>query len=116
MIAVVKKEDDFSANFLLETSRRENFRDQIPFRKKSARLLAETDDRTIHSSAGASCQRGRLAAKDSLLQDRRHDHHRRGPGDTTNEKRCEKQTEYAAVEQRAQDVSGFDEVLHQTGK
>jgi hypothetical protein len=55
-------------------SSRQNFSNQISFRKKSARLLAETNNRSIHGSERASCPRGRFrAAKDSLLQDRRHD-------------------------------------------
>src|SRR5437588_12091984 len=74
MIAVVKEKDDFSANFLLEMSSGQNFGSQISFRKKSARLLAETDDRLIHGSERASCPGGRLrTAKDSLLQSRRYD-------------------------------------------
>ncbi|HEU0208721.1 MAG TPA: hypothetical protein VFQ78_07055 [Candidatus Udaeobacter sp.] len=48
MVTVVKKEYDFPASILLETSRRQNLGDQISLRKKSARLLAETDDRVIH--------------------------------------------------------------------
>ena len=78
MIAVVKEKDDFSANFLLEMSSGQNLGSQISFRKKSARLLAETDDRLIHGSERASCPGGRFrTAKDSLLQDRRHDQYGR---------------------------------------
>src|ERR1700758_4466402 len=79
MIAVVKKKDDFSANFLLETSSSLNFSNQISFRKKSARLLAETNNRMIHGSERASCSGGGRfhAAKDSLLQDRRDDQYGR---------------------------------------
>jgi len=74
MIAVVKEKDDFSANFLLEMSSGQNFSNQISFRKKSARLLAETNNRVVHGSERDSCPGGRLrTAKDSLLQDRRHD-------------------------------------------
>src|SRR5438105_7975557 len=73
MIAVVKEKDDFSANFLLEMSSGQNFGSQISFRKRSARLLAETDDRLIHGSERASCPGGRFrTAEDSLLQNRRH--------------------------------------------
>ena len=50
MIAVVKEKDDLSANFLLEMSSGQNFSKQISFRKKSARLLAETNNRSIHDS------------------------------------------------------------------
>jgi len=74
MITVVKEEDDVSADFVLETSSRQNFSEQESLRKKSARLLAETDNRVIHGSERVSYLRGRFrAAKHGLLQDRRHD-------------------------------------------
>ena len=50
MIAVVKEKDDFAANLLLETSSRHDFSDQKSLGKKSARLLAETNNRVIHAS------------------------------------------------------------------
>ena len=74
MIAVVKEKDDFSANFLLDASGCENLSDEISLGKKSARLLAETDNRVIHGSERVSYLRGRFrAAKHRLLQDWRHD-------------------------------------------
>ncbi len=39
MITIVKEEDDVSADFVLETSSRQNFSEQKSLRKKSARLL-----------------------------------------------------------------------------
>src|SRR5215472_694521 len=82
MIAVVKEKDDFSANFLLVMSSGQNFGNQISFRKKSARLLAETNNRLIHGPERASCLRGRFgAAKHGLLQDRRHDHYGCAPNE-----------------------------------
>jgi hypothetical protein len=50
VITIVKEKDNFSANFLLETPGRQNLSDQEPLRKKSARLLAETNNRVIHRS------------------------------------------------------------------
>ena len=74
MITVVKEKDDFSANFLLETSGGQNLSEQKSLGKKSARLLAETNNRVIHRSERASYPSGSFrAAKDSLLQDWRHD-------------------------------------------
>src|SRR5882762_8737992 len=78
MIAIVKEKDDFSANLFLETPGRQNFSEQKPLGKKSARLLAETNNRAIHCSERVSYLSGRFrAAKDSLLQDGRQDHHGR---------------------------------------
>jgi hypothetical protein len=48
VITVVKEKDDFSPDFLLETPGRRNLSEQKSFRKKSARLLAETNNRVIH--------------------------------------------------------------------
>ena len=48
MIAVMKEKGDFPADFFLETPGRENLSDQITLGEKSARLLAETNDRMIH--------------------------------------------------------------------
>ena len=50
MITIVKEKDDFSANFFLETPGRQNLSGQKPLGKKSARLLAETNNRVIHRS------------------------------------------------------------------
>ena len=47
MVAVVEKENDLAANLLLQAPRRENFCDEKAFRKESARLLSETDDRGV---------------------------------------------------------------------
>jgi hypothetical protein len=74
MITIVKEEDDVSADFVLEPSSRQNFSEQESLWKKSARLLAETDNRLIHGSERASYPGGSFrAAEHGLLQDRRHD-------------------------------------------
>jgi hypothetical protein len=54
MIAIVKEKHDFSADLFLETPRRDNLSEQKPLGKKSARLLAETNDRVIHGSERGS--------------------------------------------------------------
>src|SRR6266516_2195131 len=86
MITIVKEKDDFSANFFLETPGCQNFSDQKPLGEKSARLLAETNNRVIHRSKrvshpGGSCR----AAKDSLLQDGRQDQHGRASNEVVPE-------------------------------
>jgi hypothetical protein len=48
VIAVVKEKDDFSPDFLLKTPGRRNLGKQKSLWKKSARLLAETNNRGIH--------------------------------------------------------------------
>jgi hypothetical protein len=48
VIAVVKEKDDFSPDFLLESSGRSDLSEQKALWKKSARLLAETNYRVIH--------------------------------------------------------------------
>jgi len=50
VIAVMKEKDDFSPDLFLETPRRDNLSEQKPLGKKSARLLAKTNDRLIHRS------------------------------------------------------------------
>jgi hypothetical protein len=50
MIAVVTEEDDFSADLFLQAASRRNFSEQESLGKKSARLLAETNNRVIHGS------------------------------------------------------------------
>src|SRR5437667_4103437 len=78
MITVMKEKDDFTANLFLETSGRRNLSEQKSLRKKSARLVAETNNRMAHrSERPSSCSVSFRAAKDSLLQDRRHDQHSR---------------------------------------
>src|SRR5436309_610155 len=78
MITVMKEKDDFTANLFLETSGRRNLSEQKSLGKKSARLLAETNNRMAHrSERRSSCSVSFRAAKDSLLQDRRHDQHSR---------------------------------------
>src|SRR5439155_25794818 len=132
---------------LLQAASRHNFSEQESLRKKSARLLAETDNRLIHGSERPSYPGGSFsAAKHSLLQHRRHDqycrasnkiipevtdvrrreqdeHERlcyerrkkhRGSRDSTNKESGQEKTEDAAVEDRAQDVACFDEILDQT--
>ena len=48
MIAVVKKENDLAANLFLQPARGRDLRIKKSFRKKSARLLSEADDRLAH--------------------------------------------------------------------
>jgi hypothetical protein len=50
MITVVKEKDDFSPDFLLEPPGCQNLSEQKSLGKKSARLLAETNNRMIHHS------------------------------------------------------------------
>jgi hypothetical protein len=50
VIAVVKEKDDFSTNFFLETPGCRDLSEQKSLRKKSARLLAETNNRVIHDA------------------------------------------------------------------
>jgi hypothetical protein len=44
----VEEKDDFSAYFILEPPGRCNLSEQKSLRKKSARLLAEANNRVIH--------------------------------------------------------------------
>src|SRR5436305_15276439 len=53
--------------------------------------------------------------EDERLRNERRKKHR-GSGDLTNEESCQEKTEDAAVEDRAQNVAGFDEILDQTRK
>ena len=39
-----------------------------------------------------------------------------GPGNSTNKESCQKETENAAIENRAQDVARFEQIFDQTGK
>jgi hypothetical protein len=50
VIAVMKEKDDFSPDLFLETPRRDDLSKQKPLGKKSARLLAKTNNRVIHRS------------------------------------------------------------------
>src|SRR6266481_4392498 len=76
VVAIVKEKDDFSTDLVLEPPRRQNLSDQEPLGKKSARLLAETNNRVIHRSERGSYPTGSLRAeKDSLLQDGRQNQH-----------------------------------------
>ena len=80
MITVVKEKDDFSTDLLLQAASRRNLSEQESLGKKSARLLAETNNRMIHYSERVSYARGRFpAAKECLLQDRRENQHGRAP-------------------------------------
>ena len=149
MITVVEEKDDFTTNLVLETPGRRNLSKQKSLGKKSARLLAETNNRVIHHSERASyCSVSFRAAKDGLLQDRRQDQHGRASnkivpeitdircseqdederlgkerrekhgraGNSTNKESCQKETEDAAIEYRAQNVACFDQIFDQTGK
>jgi len=62
VIAVVKEKNDFSADLLLQAPSRRNFSEQESLGKKSARLLAETNNRMIHGSEQASYAGGRFRA------------------------------------------------------
>src|SRR4029453_566106 len=80
MIAVVTEKDDFSADLLLQSASGGNLSEQESLWKKSARLLAETNNRVIHGSERASYPGGHFrAAKQSLLQDRRENQYGRAP-------------------------------------
>src|SRR4051794_1937634 len=146
MVAVVTEKHDHSPDLPLETPGGENLGDQISFGKKSARLLAETNNRVIH---GASYPGGRFrAAKHSVLQNRRNDQHSRASNkiipkisdagcseqnehqglrhecgeedrrsaNPTNKERRQKQTKDTAVENGAENIACFDEILDQAGK
>jgi hypothetical protein len=68
MIAVVKEKDDFSTDLFLESPGSQNLSEQKPLGKKSARLLAETNNRMIHRPEQISYPGGSFGApKDSLL-------------------------------------------------
>src|SRR5262249_55433780 len=70
MVAVVTEKDDFAADLFLQPASSRNFSEQESLWKKSARLLAETNNRVIHGSERASYAGARFrAAKQSLLQD-----------------------------------------------
>src|SRR4029453_2203602 len=98
MIAVVKEKDNFTADLFLETPCRQNFSEQKSLGKKSARLLAEANNRVIHHSERASyCSVSFRAAKDSLLQDRGQDQHGRASNKIVPEItdiRCSEQNEH----------------------
>src|SRR6185437_13122265 len=79
---VMKEKDNFSANFLLQTSCGAHFSEQESLRKKSARLLAETDNWVIHHSESVSCSGGGLRiAEQSVLENWTQDEN----GSTANE-------------------------------
>jgi hypothetical protein len=48
MVTVMKEKHNFSANLLLKPPGRQNLSEQKSLGKKTARLLAETNDRVIH--------------------------------------------------------------------
>jgi hypothetical protein len=50
VIAVVQKENDLATNFLLEPACARDLGVKKSFWKKTARLLAETDDRRTHAA------------------------------------------------------------------
>ena len=94
MIAVMKEKDDFSPNLLLQTAGRQNLSEQESLGKKSARLLAETNNRVMHRSKEPSYPIGSFSiAKDSLLQERRQNQHGRASNksvpENTNIRRCD---------------------------
>src|SRR5438270_8360364 len=51
VIAVVKKENNLATDLELEPAGGDDFREQKSFRKKTAGLLAETNDRRAHDAA-----------------------------------------------------------------
>ena len=137
VIAVVKKEDDLAADFLLQPSRAGDFGVEKSFRKKSARLLAETDDRRTHDRAknralknGSEQEDG--GAADEIVpeiadvqREERDEHERlrqkrseenRRASHIAQEKRGEKKPEDAAVKNRAENVASLDQVLDQVGE
>ena len=78
MVTVMKEKNNFPANLLLKTPGRQNLSEQESLGKKTARLLAETNNRVIHCPESVSCPgRSCRVAKDSLLQGRRQDQHGR---------------------------------------
>src|SRR5262245_19079572 len=80
MIAVVTEKNDFAADLLLQTAGGRNFSEQESFGKKSAGLLAETNNRMIHGPKRASYAGGSFrAAKESLLHDWRKNQYGRAP-------------------------------------
>src|SRR5205085_9342693 len=52
VIAIVKKENNLAADLALEAAGGDDLREQKSFRKKTAGLLAETNDRRAHYSNG----------------------------------------------------------------
>jgi hypothetical protein len=48
MVTVMKEKHNFSANFPLKPPSRQNLSEQESLGKKTARLLAETNNRVIH--------------------------------------------------------------------
>src|SRR5262245_38748997 len=59
--------------------------------------------------------RRREQNEDERLGEKRRKKHRRS-GDSTNKESCQEKTEDAAIEDRSQNVAGFEEILDQTGK
>ncbi len=64
VIAVVKEENDLTADLLLESSRGLDFREKKSLWKNAARLLAETDDGSGHAGLA-----GAFRCENSFLQD-----------------------------------------------
>src|SRR5262245_49856564 len=111
MIAVMTKKDDFSADLLLQPAGRRNLSEQESLGKKSARLLAETNNRMVHGSERASYAGGRCpAAKESLLQDRRENQHGRAPNkiipEVTDTRRGEQEEDKALCNERGKEHRG----------
>jgi hypothetical protein len=80
VIAVMKEKDDFAADLFLKSASCLNLSDQESLWKKSARLLAETNNRLMHRSEEPSYPSGSSSvAKDSLLQQRRQAQHGGAP-------------------------------------
>ena len=62
VVAVVKKENDFAADFRLQPPGRLDFGDEKPFREKPAWLLAKTNDRrVVHRIAARAGLPGSMA-------------------------------------------------------
>ena len=56
VVAVVKEENNFAADFFLQPPRGLDFGNEKSFRKKSARLLAKTDDGCAAHAVAARCR------------------------------------------------------------
>src|SRR5207245_6821379 len=108
MIAVVEKKDDFSADLFLETPGCQNLSDQITLRKKSARLLAKTNNRVLHRLERVLYpSRSLRTAEDRLLQDRREDQHGRASNqiipEVTDIGRCEQDEDECLCKERREE-------------
>src|SRR5438270_9978891 len=75
MVAVMEEEDDFASDFRLQPSGGHDFRVEESLRKKSARLLAETNHRR-HGLRHAAHRAGRVVSENCVLQGQAKEQHR----------------------------------------